>query len=224
MTRTEDLEALLAEQVAYYRARAPEYLSTTLADVFDSEVSQAVHQVAAELDALAPLGNVLELACGPGTFTPDLLARATTLTGVDASPEMIEIGTERVGHDPRAMFQRANLFEWRPERRYDFIFFGFWLSHVPLERFDGFWGTVADALAPGGTVYFVDDAYRTDDELIEGPESSTIERRLENGSAFRAVKVPHDPASLQARLDRLGWRIEVGMLAVPFFRGSGTRA
>jgi hypothetical protein len=28
----------------------------------------------------------------------------------------------------------ADLFAWSPERRYDVVFFGFWLSHVPLER------------------------------------------------------------------------------------------
>jgi hypothetical protein len=30
---------------------------------------------------------------------------------------------------------------WRPDRRYDVVFFGFWLSHVPLERFAAFWGS-----------------------------------------------------------------------------------
>jgi hypothetical protein len=29
-----------------------------------------------------------------------------------------------------------------PDRRYDVVFFGFWLSHVPLERFDAFWSMV----------------------------------------------------------------------------------
>ena len=58
----------------------------------------------------------------------------------------------------RVRFVEADLFAWRPDRRYDAVFFGFWLSHVPLERFDGFWALVADCLAPGGRVCFVDDA------------------------------------------------------------------
>src|SRR6266511_3494592 len=28
-------------------------------------------------------------------------------------------------------FIRADIFEWVPDRRYDVVFFGFWLSHVP---------------------------------------------------------------------------------------------
>ncbi len=37
-----------------------------------------------------------------------------------------------------------------PDRRYDAVFFAFWLSHVPLERFASFWSTVADCLTSNG--------------------------------------------------------------------------
>jgi hypothetical protein len=121
-------------------------------------------------------------------------------------------------------FVRADLFTWRPDRRYDVVFFGFWLSHVPLERFESFWALVADALAPGGRVFFADDAYRTAEELVEGESSSTIERRLNDGSRHRAVKVPHEPPELERRLAGLGWRITVRPTSGPFFWGAGTRA
>ena len=55
---------------------------------------------------------------------------------------------------------------------------GFWLSHVPAERFASFWSLVADCLTPEGRVFFADDAYRTPDELVEGPSSSTIRRQI----------------------------------------------
>jgi demethylmenaquinone methyltransferase/2-methoxy-6-polyprenyl-1,4-benzoquinol methylase len=84
-----------------------------------------------------------------------------------------------------------------PDSRYDVVFFGFWLSHVPLERFAAFWTFVADCLEPTGRVFFVDDAYRTADELIEGESSATIQRRLKDGTAYRAIKVPHTPAELE---------------------------
>jgi hypothetical protein len=31
-------------------------------------------------------------------------------------------------------FVQADLFAWKPDRRYDVAFFGFWLSHVPCDR------------------------------------------------------------------------------------------
>lgn len=207
---------LLAEQVAYYRASAPEYLDGALDLPGGSELEEA-------LDDFRPTGDVLELACGPATWTPQLLRHAATVTAVDAAPEMLRIARDRVG-DNRVRFVLADLFGWRPDRRYDVVFFGFWLSHVPLARFAEFWALVGDSLAPGGRVFFADDAYRTPDELIEGAESSTIRRQLRDGTAHRAVKVPHTTRELEARLTRLGWVIKVSPTEGPFFWGSGGRA
>jgi trans-aconitate methyltransferase len=219
----EAIERLLAEQVSYYRARAPEYLEDALDDLDAGEASLAEGQIVAALDALDVHGDVLELACGPGSWTPRLNARAESLTAVDASPEMLALAAERVG-DPAVRFVHADLFRWRADRRYDVVFFGFWLSHVPLECFDAFWSTVAEALAPGGLVIFVDDGFRSEREPIAGPTASTIQRWLNDGTRYRAVKVPHDPAELERRLARLGWEIEVTALAGPFYIGAGRRA
>ena len=103
------------------------------------------------------------------------------------------------------------------------VFLGFWLSHVPAERFESFWSLVADCLEPAGRVFFADDAYRTPDELVEGPSSSTIRRRAPNGTAYRLVKMPHRPADLETQLRRLGWDITVASTAGPFYWGAGSR-
>jgi demethylmenaquinone methyltransferase/2-methoxy-6-polyprenyl-1,4-benzoquinol methylase len=134
---------------------------------------------------------------------------------------MLALAAEKVG-DRRVRFIQADLFRWRPDRTYDVVFFGFWLSHVPLERFASFWAMVGTCLEPGGRVLFVDDAFRTDDELIEGPESATIRRQLNDGTAYRAVKVPHTPASLERRIADLGWRVAVEQMPGPFFCGTAT--
>jgi 2-polyprenyl-3-methyl-5-hydroxy-6-metoxy-1,4-benzoquinol methylase len=210
-----DLEQLLAEQVSYYRAVAPEYEEHALP--FDDG-----GELAAALDAFRPTGSVLELACGPGVWTRQLLRHATEVTAVDASPEMVGIASARLGGEP-VRFVEANIFDWQPDRRYDVVFFGFWLSHVPLERFASFWSLVAGCLKPGGRVFFVDDAYRTPDELVEGESSSTILRRLHDGSAHRAVKVPHRADELEERLARVGWRVQVRPTTTgPFYWGAGS--
>jgi demethylmenaquinone methyltransferase/2-methoxy-6-polyprenyl-1,4-benzoquinol methylase len=220
-THDDELETLLAEQVAYYRARAPEYAGGAIPELDEQELTAGGHALNAKIDAFAPTGDVLELACGPGTWTERLLRYATTLTAVDASPEMLALAAEKVG-DQRVRFIHADLFAWRPDRTYDVVFFGFWLSHVPLERFESFWAMVATCLRAGGRVLFVDDAFRTDDELIEGPDSATIRRRLNDGTAYRAVKVPHTPATLERRIAELGWRITVEQMPGPFFCGTGS--
>jgi trans-aconitate methyltransferase len=216
MKGADDLDTLLAEQIAYYRARAPVYLDEALSGL---AVESAGEELLAALDTFAPTGDVLELACGPGTWTPELLRHAASVTAVDASPEMLEIARRRV-IDPRVRFIEANIFSWRPDRHYDVVFFGFWLSHVPPERFRSFWSLVGDCLAPQGRVFFADDAYRTPDEH---PDGAVVHRRLTDGSKHRLVKTPHDASGLQALLTELGWQMEVRATSAIFYWGSGVR-
>lgn len=48
--------------------------------------------------------------------------------------------------------------------------------------------------------------------------------RLGDGTAYRAVKVPHEPEELERRLARLGWAIAVTRTSGPFYWGAGTRS
>lgn len=210
------LDLLLDEQAAYYRALAPDYLDQGLDLPGGEEVTEAIN-------AFRPKGSVLELACGPGMWTGQLLRYATDVTAVDGSAEMLSIAAARVS-SARVRFIQADLFTWRPDRRYDVVFFGFWLSHVPAERFESFWSLVADCLKPKGRVFFADDAYRTPDELVEGPSSSTIRRQIPDGTAYRIVKVPHQPGDLERRLQQLGWDVKVTATAGPFYWGAGSLA
>jgi demethylmenaquinone methyltransferase/2-methoxy-6-polyprenyl-1,4-benzoquinol methylase len=209
-----EVARLLGEQIAYYRALAPDYLDQVL-DFPGGDFTDV-------LDAFAPAGSVLELACGPGMWTSQLLRYASDVTAVDASPEMLALAKARVGEE-RVRFVQADLFTWRPDRRYDVVFFGFWLSHVPAGQFESFWSMVAGCLKPGGRVFFADDAYRTPAELVEGVSSATIRRQLPGGAAYRLVKVLHQPDELERRLRQLGWDIKVTATAGPFYWGAGRR-
>ncbi len=211
-----ELGRLLDEQASYYRSLAPDYLNQGLDLPGGDELTRA-------LEAFRPAGSVLELACGPGVWTGQLLRHAADVTAVDASAEMLALAAARVDDD-RVRFIQADLFGWVPDRRYDVVFFGFWLSHVPSERFESFWALVADSLKKDGRVFFADDAYRTPEELIYGPSSFTIQRRLDDGTSYRVVKVPHQPADLEQRLRRLGWDITVTATSGPFYWGAGGRS
>jgi SAM-dependent methyltransferase len=215
-----DLEELLAEQQRYYRARAPSYAEEALAPLGSGEASALRADLGEAFDAHFR-GDVLELACGPGTWTAMLAQRAHIVTALDGAPEMLEQAV-RSAPGANVRFEQADLFNWRPARRYDAIFFGFFLSHVPDERFARFWDAVADALAPGGHVIFVDDAGRSPDELVYGDDSSMIMRR-QGADGYRVVKMPHTSGGLGARLDALGWSFAMRDRG-PFFWGVGRRA
>ncbi len=96
-----------------------------------------------------PGGRVLELACGTGLWSGQLAAGAQSLTLVDSSPRALAIAAGRLGSAP-AEFIEADIFDWRPASRFDCVFFAFWLSHVPAERFETFWELVGECLAPRG--------------------------------------------------------------------------
>ncbi|HET7559276.1 MAG TPA: class I SAM-dependent methyltransferase, partial [Limnochordia bacterium] len=177
------------------------------------------------LAAFAPRGDVLELACGTGQWTPKLAEHAAHLTAVDASPEVLELNRARLAGCPTPLeWVQADVFQWRPERRYDVVFFSFWLSHVPTERFDAFWRTVQEALKPAGRVFFIDSranaASTAKDQPLPGEGSETMERRLNDGRRYRIVKVFYEPAPLTARLAALGWSADIKTTASHFVYGS----
>jgi trans-aconitate methyltransferase len=171
--------------------------------------------------------NVLELACGTGLFTRLIAPRVARLTAVDASTEVIEINRARVGAD-NVDYVQADLFAWRPARRYDAIFFSFWLSHVPDQRFAAFWELVASALAPGGAAYLIDSAFdptsTAKDHVLTGRETGIVTRKLNDGREFRIVKVFYQPAELAAKLEPLGWKSHLVQTPRYFIYGEVTRA
>ncbi|MEO6859273.1 MAG: hypothetical protein ABI323_11930 [Solirubrobacteraceae bacterium] len=70
----DELEELLAEQTAYCCARAGEYDETSAFE------AGARTELIAALEAFAPRGRVLELACGTGEWTVELVKYASQLT------------------------------------------------------------------------------------------------------------------------------------------------
>lgn len=224
-------EPILAEMVDYYRARAPEYDEWwrrqgryDRGPEHNALWFAEIEGVLADFDALQMTGDVLELAPGTGNWTQRLLATADTVTAVDASLEMIALNQERVQSD-RVTYVLADLFSWQPDRQYDAICFGFWLSHVPLERMDGFWRTVAKALRPGGKLFFIDNLRESTttsvDQHLPPPDSQIMTRKLNDGRTFQIVKNYFDPVALEARCRAAGLPVTVKTTANYFIYGLG---
>jgi SAM-dependent methyltransferase len=224
---------LLSEQIAYYRARAAEYDQWWFrqgrydrgADnnaLWFSEIAQLQDA----LDAFAPNGRVLELAGGTGLWTEELARYADALTVVDSSPEVLAINAARVDSE-RVHRVQADIFEWQPTEQYEVVFFSFWLSHVPLDRFDEFWDKVARCLSPDGRVFFIDSLYdqrsTAHDHVLHGPDVTVINRLLNDGRAFRIFKVFYRPADLQKRLTERGWSPDVRSTSTYFLYGSASK-
>jgi 2-polyprenyl-3-methyl-5-hydroxy-6-metoxy-1,4-benzoquinol methylase len=224
----------LNEMVEYYRARANEYDEWFYRrGRFDRGLESnarwhsEVSEVFATLDALRTEGDVLELAPGTGIWTERLLRSATSITAVDASPEMIAINRARVASD-RVFYLQADLFTWHPTRTYDAVCFCFWISHVPTERLHAFLRTVAAALRPGGKIFFVDGRYEPTSTAVDHqlPEEGTqvMTRRLNDGREFQIVKNFYEPVALAASFAAVGLDVIVRETATYFLYGYGTSA
>jgi demethylmenaquinone methyltransferase/2-methoxy-6-polyprenyl-1,4-benzoquinol methylase len=215
-----EVQQLIAAQRLYYDLRAPEYADVT-------KPSDRKHRGLLDADAtrrivneFAPSGDVLELACGPGGFTRELVRHAGCLTAVDGSPRMLELNRSIVG-DLSVEYVCADLFDWQPTRQYDTVFFGFWLSHVPPTHVATFWSLVQLCLRPGGRAGFVDEDERA--RVYEAAHSDagvpTARRTLSDGKAFDVVKVFWNPPDLEQRLQELGWQADVEPLGEAFLYG-----
>jgi demethylmenaquinone methyltransferase/2-methoxy-6-polyprenyl-1,4-benzoquinol methylase len=215
-------ERLIASQRAYYDQRAPDYgersrpADRPIRGMMPIELARRVVNDAA-LD-----GDVVELACGPGMFTLELARRARSVTAVDASPRMLERNRREV-NAANVTYVEADLFRWAPDRVYDAVFFGFWLSHVPMVRFDQFWTLVATCIGGDGRVAFVDEDDRAafSDETKMVDDTPAASRRLSDGRRFDIVKVFWVPAELERRVRDLGWDIHVRPVGATFLYGSG---
>ncbi len=230
-------DATLSEQRQYYRARAPEYDQWFLrqgrydqGEELNGRWSDEVAQVQAALDAAGIVGNVLEMATGTGWWTERLAAMADHVTALDASPEALAIARERLRQADladRVAFVPADLFAWQPQRTYDAIFFGFWITHVPDERLDGFLATVGAALRPGGTLFWVDSRREqtgtAPDQPLPEADNQIMTRRLNDGRTFQIVKRFRSAAAYEQAFAEHDIDLNVRETATYFQYGSGTK-
>lgn len=231
---TED--QLLSEQRRYYDARAGEYdewwerrgrydLGPEGNAAWAAEVA-AARRI---MDGLPWGGEVLEFAAGTGYWTAYLAGRVRSVHVVDASEPMLALNRRRLagaGLLQKVSYERADLFAWTPRGAYDAAFAGFWVSHVPAERLDGFFATVAAVLKPGGLFAFLEGAGRS----LASPKQGTIRhgddletRKLNDGRTFRIVKRDSDPGDCAPRLRRAGLRPAFQTTPSQFLVGTGIK-
>jgi demethylmenaquinone methyltransferase/2-methoxy-6-polyprenyl-1,4-benzoquinol methylase len=196
---------VLSEQKRYYAERAPEYDDWWYRRgryTRDAERERRwlldVAELEERLRAFAPRGDVLELAAGTGIWTRRLVPTADRVVALDANAETLALNT------PAAELVVADLFEWQPPREFDVVFFSFWLSHVPEERFDELWALVRSALRPAGRVFLIDSG----PPEVAG-DGELQQRQLADGREFTIVKRFWQPDELAGRLSDLGFELDL---------------
>jgi len=210
--RRSHVDAVLDEQVRYYRARAPEYDATSPTYDPDGRPDHPYAPIAAEaiadLRELGPIERAIELGAGTGQFTRIVASLARDVEAVDTSAEVLALNAANV---PAPNIRRtvADAFQFVPDRPADLVVAAALVSHIPRERAADFWAAVDGMLRPGGRVFVFDEAPHGLWAEEAGGERDVVWRTLEDGRRFRIVKVLWEPEDLQAVLDGLGWRAAI---------------
>ena len=97
--------------------------------------------------------RVLEIGCGTGQLTGSLLARGLRVTALEPGDQLIAIAAENLKDAGDVEFVNARLEDMQlPRERYQAVFSA---SAIHWADPDLSWRTIADVLAPGGTLALI---------------------------------------------------------------------
>ena len=219
-SRSETLrERILQEQIAYYRARSGEYDQWFYrlgrydrGEELNQRWFKEVDLVKKALHQVGEPEEILELACGTGIWTEELLKIGKKITAIDASAEVIAINRSKL-NSPHIEYQQVDLFSWEPAAEYDLVFFSFWLSHVPPELLESFLVKVYKSVCVGGQVFIIDSRFEptstATNHILNDDGSIYKSRKLNDGQEFQIVKVFYQPDELQKHLTKVGFQADV---------------
>ena len=152
-------------------------------------------------------GSVLDLGCGAGELSVALARGRShiTVTGIDISPQLIEVALERATNHANLVFEVADAAQWRPEHAFapDLL-----VSRHGVMFFDdpgAAFTHLADIAAPGAGLMF--SCFR---ERGENPFFTEVGRLLPNPEPPPPPGAPGpfafaDPSHVLTLLEAAGW-------------------
>ena len=156
-------------------------------------------------------GRVLDLGCGNGWYLRELAVSYANLTGVgvDAMEESIEEArraAEEKGLESRLGFESTDIFEYRPERRFEVVVLNRTLHHLWGRR-DELFETVDAALAETGTLILWEPAWPARREQLRQPNRRMLASRnlAEHAMGNRLL----EPDEIRRALEGRGYQVEI---------------
>jgi SAM-dependent methyltransferase len=161
--------------------------------------------------------HVLEVAAGTGWWTSVLGDTAASVTATDVNEATLDVARARRDWPATVDFAVADALALRSVRGdFDAAFAGFFWSHVPLAKIDGFLEALMLRLLPGSLVVFVDN------RLVAGSVHPVArrdehgnthqQRQMSDGSSWDVLKNFPEPDEVRTRLSRFGQSPEVDEL------------
>jgi SAM-dependent methyltransferase len=208
LSRPGVLHPIGAEQIAYYRARAPWYddVYTCVGDydrgTWLNAQWRADLALVAEALVESPLhGDCVELGSGTGYWTDRVVDRVERLWALDAAPEVHGISRARLGsRATNVTFEIVDLWRWQPARVWDAAVAFLFLEHVPDEVLPDMLAVLHDALRPGAPLFVAEGG-------AHGPVPA-IETRSIDGRAFDVIERRRSPQEVETALASAGFSLK----------------
>ncbi len=185
----------------YYRQRAAEYDLVYEKPERQADLAALRRRIAQLLEGR----RVLEVAAGTGWWTDAYADGAAGALATDVNAETLAVAAGRRSWPPSVRFAEVDAFALEgAEGRFDAALVGFFWSHVPLRRLDGFLSALAGRLEPPALLVAIDNRFvagsnhpvtRTD----EGGNTYQ-DRALRDGRTFEVLKNFPSPAAVAASL------------------------
>lgn len=135
---------ILKQQKDYYIARANEYDEWFLrkgrydrGKKLNALWFSEVQELKQKLKQFNPKGQVMEIACGTGWWTQELVKYADHITAVDAVKEVLAICKKNI-KSKKVTYIQKDIFFLKLQKKFNVVFFSFWVSHVPRGLFESF--------------------------------------------------------------------------------------
>ncbi|MBA4034039.1 MAG: SAM-dependent methyltransferase [Bradyrhizobium sp.] len=132
----------------FYRGNAEAYAGR--------EITSRQARLTAFLALLPPRASILELGCGAGSDTAEMLARGFNVRATDGSPEMAALASRRLGRTVETLL----FHELDEVEAYDGVWANACLLHVPRDELADILRLIRRALKPAGAFFA---SYKTGD-------------------------------------------------------------
>ena len=129
------------ETLQFYRSNAEAYA--------EREMTSRKIRLSRFLALLSPGATILELGCGAGFDSAEMLAQGFDVSATDGSPEMAKVASQRLGRPVETLlFHDLDAVE-----AYDGVWANACLLHVPRNELAQILKRIWRALKPGGIFY-----------------------------------------------------------------------
>ncbi|MFO1111063.1 MAG: class I SAM-dependent methyltransferase [Bradyrhizobium sp.] len=125
----------------FYRQNAEAYAKR--------EITSRHARLSKFLALLPPGAAILELGCGAGGDSAEMIARGYDVTPTDGSPELAEIASRKLGRPVETLL----FHDLNAVAAYDGVWANACLLHVPREQLAGVLALIHRALKPSGAFY-----------------------------------------------------------------------